>query len=131
VDFSGVSRLGVDVALTIAPHASITVLHAFEVPFEANFNFSEEQVEAYVTKLRAEKSEELNRLLSDFEPSSALSPAVEFGPASTVIREQTEALDPDLIVIGKHGKSGWGDLLLGSVTKQVMQYAHCDVLVVG
>ena len=131
VDFSESSRLGVDLALTIAPHASITVLHAFEVPFEANFNFSEEQVEAYVTKLRAEKSEELDKLLSDFEPSAALSSAVEFGPASTMIREQTEVLDPDLIVIGKHRKSGFDDLLLGSVTRQVMQYADCDVLVVG
>ena len=47
-----------------------------------------------------------------------------------MIREQIEALDSDLVVIGKHGKSGLEDLLLGSVMKQVMQYADCDVLVV-
>jgi nucleotide-binding universal stress UspA family protein len=34
------------------------------------------------------------------------------------------------VVIGKHGKSGLEDPLLGSVMKQVMQYADCDVLVV-
>ena len=47
-----------------------------------------------------------------------------------MIREQIEALDSDLVMIGKHGKSGLEDLLLGSVMKQVMQYADCDVLVV-
>ena len=46
-----------------------------------------------------------------------------------MIRKQIEALDSDLVVIGKHGKSGLEDLLLGSVMKQVMQYADCDVLV--
>lgn len=40
-----------------------------------------------------------------------------------MIRKQIEALDSDLVVIGKHGKSGLEDLLLGSVMKQVMQYA--------
>jgi nucleotide-binding universal stress UspA family protein len=47
-----------------------------------------------------------------------------------VIQEQIEALHSDLVVIGKHGKSGLEDLLLGSVTKEVMQYAGCDVLMV-
>lgn len=52
------------------------------------------------------------------------------GSASAVIREQIKALDSDLVVIGKHGKSGLEDPLLGSVMKQVMQYVDCDVLVV-
>ena len=59
-----------------------------------------------------------------------MSVRVESGPVSAVIRKQIEALDSDLVVIGKHGKSGLEDLLLGSVMKQVMQYADCDVLVV-
>jgi nucleotide-binding universal stress UspA family protein len=130
IDFSESSRLGVDVALSVAPQAEITVLHAFEMPFQANFSFSEEQDEAYLTELEAEKRKELQNLVSEFEPER-LSVAVAPGAASTVIREQIETLDSDLVVIGKHGKSGLEDLLLGSVTKQVLQYADCDVLVVG
>ena len=42
-----------------------------------------------------------------------------------------DALEPDLIVMGKHGQSGWEDMLLGSVTKHVILDATCDVLVVG
>jgi nucleotide-binding universal stress UspA family protein len=130
VDFSESTRQGLDVALSVAPNASITVLHAFEMPFQANFSFSEEQDEAYLTELEVEKREELQKLVSEFEPGR-LSIAVEPGAAAKVIREQIGALDSDLVVIGKHGKSGLEDLLLGSVTKQVMQYATCDVLVVG
>ena len=130
VDFSKSSQPAVDVALRVAPEASVTVLHAFEMPFEANFSLSEEQDEAYLTELEAQKREELQKLISEFEPGR-LSVAAEPGGASAVIREQIEALDADLVVIGKYGKAGLEDLLLGSVTKQVTQYADCDVLVVG
>ena len=63
--------------------------------------------------------------------AGVVSPIVEFGYAPTVIREKADALESDLIVMGKHGQSGWEDLLLGSVTKHVILDASCDVLVVG
>ena len=62
IDFSESSRLGVDVALNVAQHADVTVLHAFEMPFQTNFSFSEEQDEAYLIELEAEKREELQSL---------------------------------------------------------------------
>ena len=129
MDFSESSLRGMEAAMSVAPHASITVLHAFEMPFQANFSLSEEQTEAYLTEIEAEKIEQLEKLLAGFE-SERLSIAVEPGSAPAVIREQTEALQSDLIVMGKHGKSGLEDLLLGSVAKEVMQYAGCDVLMV-
>ena len=129
VDFSESSLRGVEAAMSVAPHASITVLHAFAMPFQANFSLSEEQTEAYLTEIEAEKIEQLEKLLAGFE-SERLSIAVEPGSAPAVIREQTEALQSDLIVMGKHGKSGLEDLLLGSIAKEVMQYAGCDVLMV-
>jgi len=48
------------------------------MPFQTNFSFSEKQDEAYLTKLEAEKREELQKLVSEFEPEacpSGLSPA--------------------------------------------------------
>jgi universal stress protein A len=36
----------------------------------------------------------------------------------------------DLIIIGSHGYTGWGRLVLGSTAERVMQYAPCPVLVV-
>jgi nucleotide-binding universal stress UspA family protein len=35
----------------------------------------------------------------------------------------------DLIFMGSHGRSGWGQLLLGSVTNKVLQHARIPVLV--
>ncbi|TFW17388.1 universal stress protein [Duganella callida] len=35
----------------------------------------------------------------------------------------------DLIFIGSHGRSGWGQLLLGSVTNKVLQHTKIPVLV--
>ncbi|MGA9392609.1 MAG: universal stress protein [Candidatus Sulfotelmatobacter sp.] len=46
---------------------------------------------------------------------------------STVIAEN----DIDLIVIGTHGRTGLGKLLLGSVAEDILRHAPCPVLSVG
>lgn len=38
-------------------------------------------------------------------------------------------LDCDLIYIGSHGRGGWGQLLMGSVTNKVLSTCHVPVLV--
>jgi nucleotide-binding universal stress UspA family protein len=45
------------------------------------------------------------------------------------LREQEVALDCDLVVLGKHGQSATEDVLLGSVTHQVLSEGQADVLV--
>ena len=37
----------------------------------------------------------------------------------------------DLIVVGTHGRSGLGKLLLGSVAEDILRHASCPVLTVG
>ena len=85
---------------------------------------------------RAEAEAQADRAMQQFisilkATASPLSDIVEFGPASAVIRGKAEVLEPDLIVMGKHGQAAWEEMLLGSVTKQVILYASCDVLVVS
>ncbi len=46
------------------------------------------------------------------------------------IIEQEQELDCDLIVIGKQGETVTEELLLGSVTKHVLQRSQSDVLIV-
>ena len=135
VDFSEPSRLAMELALRIAPHAYITVLHAFEVPFEGKMRYagvSDESIQSYRATAREQANQAMRQFISASGASAGMvSPIVEFGHAPTVIREKADAHEPDLIVMGKHGQSGWEDLLLGSVTKHVMLDAGCDVLVVG
>lgn len=131
VDFSESSRRAVEMALSVAPHASITILHAFEVPYEARLSFNDESIHAFRAEVRTRIDAEMQKLLSDFNATGrSLSPVVELGSASNVVMEKAKALDADLIVVGKHGKSGWQSMLLGSVAKRVTQEATCDVLVV-
>jgi nucleotide-binding universal stress UspA family protein len=49
--------------------------------------------------------------------------------ASEIVRMATE-IPCDLIVMGTHGRSGLGRLLLGSVAEQVLRKAPCPVLTV-
>ena len=49
-------------------------------------------------------------------------------PAWRIV-EQEQELDCDLIVIGKQGDSALEELLIGSVTKHVLNESQCDVLV--
>ncbi|SDH82047.1 universal stress protein [Nitrosomonas sp. Nm132] len=134
VDFSRYSRLAIEFAMNIAPHANIIVLHAFEVPFEAKLHFAGiggQHIEGYRAKLQKQKSRQMQELVSDFETTGvSLSHLVEWGSASAVIQEKAKVLEPDLIVIGKLGQSEREGMLLGRVTKQVIQQSDCDVLVV-
>ena len=49
-------------------------------------------------------------------------------PGRDILTQQVE-LDADLIVLGKQGADKTRELLLGSVTQQVLGQAHCDLLV--
>ena len=42
-----------------------------------------------------------------------------------------EANDIDLVVVGTHGRTGLGKLLLGSVAEDILRHAPCPVLTVG
>jgi nucleotide-binding universal stress UspA family protein len=101
------------------------------VPLEKKLKFDVEKIEAYRAELSARRSDEMQKLVSSSgDGSLSWSHLVESGSPADVILKKAQALEMDLIIVGKHGKAGWEDMLLGSVTKQVLQYAPCDVLVV-
>jgi nucleotide-binding universal stress UspA family protein len=61
-------------------------------------------------------------------PDVPLERDVKEGRASQVILEAAE--DADLVVVGSRGREGFVGLLLGSVSSQVAQHAHCPVTIV-
>jgi nucleotide-binding universal stress UspA family protein len=121
--------------MNIAPHAHITVLHAFEVPFHAKLHSAGvdyKLIQFYEAEIQVQKKMEMHRFVSELEtPNVTLTGITEQGAAIEVIRKKMETLEPDLIVIGKHGQAEREEMLLGSVIKRVIQDADCDVLVVG
>ena len=50
-------------------------------------------------------------------------------PRSALI-DEARRIQADLLVVGSHGRSGIGKLLLGSVASHVVSHAPCSVLVV-
>jgi nucleotide-binding universal stress UspA family protein len=52
------------------------------------------------------------------------------GDPAWEILDAADELEADLIVMGTHGRSGLGRMLLGSVAETVLQAANCPVLVV-
>jgi len=52
------------------------------------------------------------------------------GPPRTLILDEAESWQADLIVVGSHGYRAWERLLLGSVSQAVVSHAKCSVEVV-
>ena len=69
-------------------------------------------------------ADEANLPLGDYTP------LVAHGNPSQQVLAQENELEPDLIVMGKHGMNITEELLLGSVTKNVLSESKSDVLIV-
>jgi len=53
-----------------------------------------------------------------------------FGSPSREICELAKDLNVDLVVVGRHGRSGINELFLGSVSNYVLHHAPCSVLTI-
>lgn len=133
VDFSPSSLPALAAARAVAPAAELVVLHAYEVPFEDRLRSSglgEEILDQYRLIARRQASQDMRSLIAaaGLLPDAVVTLVIQGDPASLVI-EQEQERDCDLIVVGKHGESTVESILLGSVTRHVLQASQGDVLV--
>jgi nucleotide-binding universal stress UspA family protein len=108
--------------------AEVIVLHAYDLPerYSATDGFealrdqyelvAQEIVEDAVTHLQERGLSARGLALS--------------GDSARVILATAAQEDASLIVIGSRGPSSMADLVLGSVSLEVLRHAHCPVLVV-
>lgn len=133
VDFSPASARAIQLARTIAPNATLILLHIFDVPFEGKLHMAgveEETIQRYRIIERQESLEKMHQLVIDagITPASVTLFSQRGDPWLQILeQEQEHAID--LIVMGKHGESRLEELLLGSVTKHVLMQSQCDVLI--
>lgn len=134
VDFSSYSAPALAMASRIAPHARMTIVHAFRVPFEGNLRIAgalEEDIRRYYEEEQLGAEKMIRELIHESHvDADRVSYAVERGDPSPVILAKAEEISSDLIVIGKHGQSWIEDLFLGSTTHHVLARSECDMLVV-
>lgn len=113
-------------------HAPVTVLTVHVVPSSpwtgnpvilAQDPAEEEKVRKAAEQLTAE----VTARLGDSKPESVTVRSVTGYPANELI---SASRDADLLVVGSRGAGGFAKLLVGSVSSQVVQHAHCPVVVV-
>ena len=137
IDFSetSVPALGYAAALARWYESRITVLHVFVnrpavniVPSPYPAVFAPVPLEG----LRADVLSHLDGVIAQAGARDvAIDTMVEEAPdVPGEILAQVGALDPDLLVMGTHGRSGFDHLVLGSVTEKVLRKARCPVMTV-
>jgi nucleotide-binding universal stress UspA family protein len=127
-DFSGPSEHAFQAAGALARtyQARIVALHVVD---HSLVGFTEGIVRPPSPAEREELTERL-RQLGRSCPGAALECRLADGEAAPLILWAAEETGCDLIVLGTHGRSGLGRLLLGSVAEEVIRKAPCPVLTV-
>lgn len=130
VDFSVGSMQVPALASTIAPNAHIEALLIFDSNQEAHM-YKAGMDEALLTQYREQALQQAQRKLDDLialQNTASFSSLILSGYPPAAICARANAVNADLIVIGKHNKNNIEQWLLGSVTKAVVYGAECDVL---
>ena len=131
VDFSPVSLRAIKLARAIAPQAEIILLHVYEAPFESSVRFAHidhDTLTHYRNVIRKDAAAQLAALSEAAGMADARQLLVHGDPGWRIAEQELE-LECDLIVVGKQGASALEELLVGSVTKHVLNESQCDVLV--
>jgi len=131
-DFSGCSTRALDYAVGIATRYE-SQLHLFHSIDPRSYMLADRDV---VWKTRDDLECELQSLVLELRRRGrakdlAINIIVEVGDFSATFRQVVKDLDPSLIVVGTHGRTGWRKMVLGSVAETVIDQAPCPVLSVG
>ncbi|MES2017913.1 MAG: universal stress protein [Pseudomonadota bacterium] len=89
---------------------------------------SEDEYEARMRQVGAEHTDAIVRAAQEARLGVEAMTAFSDSPAAKIVAV-AEAQQCDLIFMGSHGRSGWGQLLLGSVTNKVLSHTTRPVLV--
>jgi nucleotide-binding universal stress UspA family protein len=133
-DFSAAAETALPYAVAICRRYGST-LHAAHVIQELSILVHGETVNpvtfesAYEAELR-EAREQMMHLVSDLKciPHHTY---IRRGNIWNVISAILEKQRIDLLIVGTHGRSGVGKLLMGSVAEEIVRQAPCPVLTVG
>lgn len=105
------------------------------MPLDGAFStINSEAIGAYITHWQALEKQNKAQLQDRVNAAQAQGISAEFthviGEPGPQICTTAESWSADLVVLGRRGMSGLGELLLGSVSNYVMHRAPCAVLVV-
>ena len=108
--------------------AEVIVLHAYDLPERYSATDGFEALRAQYELVGQEIVDDATAHLQ--ERGIAARGLARSGDSARAILETAAQEDVSLIVIGSRGPSSMADLVLGSVSLEVLRHAHCPVLVV-
>jgi nucleotide-binding universal stress UspA family protein len=133
-DFSAASDAALTYARSLARQfgASINLVHVFEDPFTSGAFVGDGTVMLPADLRRSLETLALEQLAARHQEHLGMLPLssthlLTGAPARTIVEHARET-HADLIVMGTHGRTGLGHMLLGSVAEKVVRTATCPVL---
>jgi nucleotide-binding universal stress UspA family protein len=128
IDFSACSLAAFEHAVAVASPRRGTVHLLYVVdPVASGLG----EVSPIASGVLTRFEERLHRLADGVQARGANTEVhVAIGSIEHEILEMVDRHAVDLIVMGTHGASGWGHLLLGGTTERVVRRASCPVLTV-
>ncbi len=113
----------------VAHKAKLRVVASWEVPpvVMVSPEMAADLFTAIQEEAQAIAAESVNAAKA-VEPGLVVEEVVSEGHAGQVLVE--ESRHADLVVVGRRGRGGFAELLLGSVSQHVMHHAACPVVIV-
>lgn len=135
LDFSPASKLALHHALSIASRYSATVyaLTIFDKKLKEYGDDSEKHTSVVIRGQKIRLWKEFPALLKKMQHNPAqtrLKRMLLSGDPFTKIEDIVAKKEVDLIVMGTHGGTGFGQLLMGSVARKVLRTIECSVMTV-
>jgi len=117
----------------VRPAENITLLHAYTIPGEGLMRHAgvEQKTIKNLRENAREKAEnEMRSLVALFDRQKDLRRVVKFGTPQEVIADYASFSNPDLIIMSKRASSRAEEMLLGSVSRDVISQTSCDILII-
>lgn len=133
-DFSATSERAACLAMECFPDAHHALINAWLLPFESSMRLGgarDEDIQHYRDRelsIVSKRMAECAQGCAHLSAHGRLERLALHGAPAEVVLGQARAGGHELIVIGKHGGEVIDELLLGSVTHNILYHADCDVL---
>ena len=134
VDFSDFALAAARFAAQLLPEAALTAFHAAESPFDGLMRFAgvaDEEIARHRADTLAQAESQMAAFVGTAGLTGRATWRLDYGYPIRALEEEVERASPDLLVLGKHGRSAVERWMVGSMTAHLARTADCDVLVVA
>jgi nucleotide-binding universal stress UspA family protein len=128
MDFSEGAKLALEWARRIAPGAEIQLVHAWQ-PLVGGRAHQQRETEAANRRLREQEEQQLRAVIKQVAPALSLPLEIEDDEPYAALRNRIGTFGADLLAMGTHSRSRLSTAIVGSLAREFLAAAPCDVLV--